>query len=74
MSNDDSGDACPGFVTNLCAGYESSLADRPAEVYADFFLPYLSAESSVLDVGCGNGALTIGLAGTAGHVTGGRVA
>src|SRR4051794_21335917 len=42
---------------------------RDATVYADFFLPYLDEMTHVLDLGCGDGALSIGLASRAGQVT-----
>lgn len=50
--------------------FERALETRRAAVYADFLLPYLRAESRVLDVGCGDGTITLGLAATAGHVVG----
>ncbi len=49
--------------------FEDLLGTRDASVYADFFLPYLDALTHVLDLGCGDGALSIGLASTAGQVT-----
>jgi ubiquinone/menaquinone biosynthesis C-methylase UbiE len=50
--------------------FEQSLKDRNAADYADFFLPHLSDGSIVLDIGCGQGTITLGLAGAAGHVVG----
>ncbi len=49
--------------------YEDRLAARPAEVYADFLLPYLDSHTHLLDLGCGDGALSIGLASSCAHVT-----
>jgi len=49
--------------------FEQQLAARPAEVYADFLLPHLDQHSHLLDVGCGDGALAIGLAAVCGRVT-----
>ena len=50
--------------------FEKSLQDRNAADYADFLLPHLSDDSLVLDVGCGQGTITLGLAEAAGHVIG----
>ena len=49
--------------------FEEQLAARPAEVYADFLLPHLERDSHLLDVGCGDGALSISLADVCGRVT-----
>jgi SAM-dependent methyltransferase len=48
--------------------FEAKLAARPASEYADFLLPYLSPTARVLDVGCGDGAISIGLGSVAGRV------
>jgi ubiquinone/menaquinone biosynthesis C-methylase UbiE len=50
--------------------FEKSLKDRNAADYADFLLPHLSEKFLVLDVGCGQGTITLGLAEAAGHVVG----
>jgi SAM-dependent methyltransferase len=49
--------------------FDDLLESRDPRVYADFFLPYLDAMTHVLDLGCGDGALSIGLAASAGQVT-----
>jgi hypothetical protein len=38
------------------------MADRRAETHAAFFLPYLRPGLSLVDLGCGPGEITIGLA------------
>ena len=46
------------------------MAARSAADYADFLLPHLHADASVLDVGCGSGEISIGIAPTVAHVLG----
>ena len=46
-------------------GYGSAsqhMATRQAEQFADFLLPYLNDSQKLLDVGCGPGTITVGLA------------
>lgn len=50
--------------------FEESLTTRSAEVYADFLEPLLSSDDVLLDVGCGSGSITVGLAPAVGHVIG----
>jgi SAM-dependent methyltransferase len=45
-------------------------SQRSAEVYADFLLPHLSRETHLVDLGCGDGELTLELASMVGRVTG----
>jgi ubiquinone/menaquinone biosynthesis C-methylase UbiE len=51
-------------------GFEGLLERRSAAEYADFVLPWIGREDRVIDVGCGPGSITVGLARVAGHVTG----
>jgi ubiquinone/menaquinone biosynthesis C-methylase UbiE len=39
-----------------------SASQRAASVYADFLLPHLDAQTDLVDVGCGDGELTVDLA------------
>jgi 2-polyprenyl-3-methyl-5-hydroxy-6-metoxy-1,4-benzoquinol methylase len=48
---------------------DAFLATRSADDYADFLTPHLRPDCHLLDVGCGNGALSLGLAAHAGRVT-----
>ena len=50
--------------------FDDLLRERSAERYADFVLPLLSHEDRVIDVGCGPGSITLGLARDVEHVTG----
>ena len=47
-----------------------SYTRRSAETCAAFLLPHLGADAAVLDVGCGPGTITVGLARRAGRVVG----
>jgi len=50
--------------------FEAQLATRNATDYADFLLPHLLPNAHVLDVGCGSGTISLGLAKLAGYVIG----
>jgi SAM-dependent methyltransferase len=50
--------------------FDERLSDTSTEVDADFFLPYVQPHASLLHVGCGDGALSIGLAAHAKSVVG----
>jgi ubiquinone/menaquinone biosynthesis C-methylase UbiE len=50
--------------------FETYLAARNAADYADFFIPHLAPYFHVMDVGCGGGSITIGLARHAARVVG----
>lgn len=50
--------------------FEDLMRNRSATEYADFVLPSIDSRDRVLDVGCGPGSITVGLAKVAGHVTG----
>jgi ubiquinone/menaquinone biosynthesis C-methylase UbiE len=44
--------------------------DREAQTYADFLLPHLSTEMHLVDIGCGDGELSLSLASEVRQVTG----
>jgi len=46
------------------------VRNRSAAEYADFVLPSVGIGDRVLDIGCGPGSITVGLAKAAAHVTG----
>jgi SAM-dependent methyltransferase len=50
--------------------FEDLMRSRGATEYADFVLPSIGDRDRVIDVGCGPGSITVGLAQVAGHVTG----
>jgi SAM-dependent methyltransferase len=50
--------------------FEDLMRNRSAAEYADFILASIDGGDRVLDVGCGPGSITVGLARVAGHVTG----
>jgi SAM-dependent methyltransferase len=54
----------------VSGAFEAALKSRSAADYADFLLPHLGDDFDVLDVGCGEGTITLGLAERVGHVIG----
>jgi ubiquinone/menaquinone biosynthesis C-methylase UbiE len=50
------------YFHGYAAWHRDFLAQRTAEQYAGFLLPYLRPGMSVLDCGCGPGSITLGLA------------
>ena len=50
--------------------FEDLLRSRSAAEYADFVLPMIGRNDRVVDVGCGPGSITVGLAEVAGQVIG----
>lgn len=50
--------------------FEDLMRSRSSLEYADFVIPLIGGEDRVIDVGCGPGSITVGLAQVAGHVTG----
>ena len=53
----------------MTTGFGAQLDVRGADTYADFLLPHLDAGTHLLDVGCGDGALSVGLAARCAQVT-----
>jgi SAM-dependent methyltransferase len=51
-------------------GFDDLMRSRSAAEYADFVLPKIGGGDRVIDIGCGPGSITIGLAQVAAHVTG----
>ncbi len=49
---------------------EELLTRRSAADYADFLMPHLGPDSQVLDIGCGAGSISLGIAEVAGSVVG----
>jgi ubiquinone/menaquinone biosynthesis C-methylase UbiE len=54
----------------VSGAFEAFLKVRNAADYADFLLPHLDDDFHVLDVGCGRGTITLGLAERVAHVVG----
>jgi ubiquinone/menaquinone biosynthesis C-methylase UbiE len=54
----------------MSTNFEASLEARSAADYADFLLPHLNADFCVLDVGCGTGTITLGLADNVSRIVG----
>jgi SAM-dependent methyltransferase len=50
--------------------FEATLAVRNAADYAEFLMPHLGSDSHVLDVGCGSGSISLGVARRVSHVIG----
>ena len=57
-ADDDAVRYTPGRTSTSVA----FMAERRAETHAEFFLPHLAGGMSLLDVGCGPGHITVGLA------------
>jgi SAM-dependent methyltransferase len=51
-------------------GFDELMRTRSAAEYADFVLPLIGDRDWVLDVGCGPGSITVGVAEVADHVIG----
>jgi ubiquinone/menaquinone biosynthesis C-methylase UbiE len=52
----------------MSSAFEASIEVRSAADYADFLLPHLGADFRLLDVGCGQGTISLGLAETVASV------
>ena len=50
--------------------FESLMETRSAGQYADFVLPLIRPDDRVLDIGCGAGSISLGMAAVAASVTG----
>ena len=65
MSDEAAGTARAGefYPQRANRAFEDQMALRNAQADAAFFLPYLQPGMRLLDVGCGPGSITLGLAG-----------
>ena len=52
----------------MSTAFDAYLAKRSAADYADFLLPHLDDAFRLLDVGCGQGTITLGLAERVAHI------
>jgi len=52
----------------MSSAFEAALETRSAADYADFLLPHLERGFRLLDVGCGQGTITLGLAGAVAQI------
>ena len=52
----------------MSSAFEAYLEVRNAGDYADFLLPHLDDDFRLLDVGCGEGPIALGLTETVAHV------
>jgi ubiquinone/menaquinone biosynthesis C-methylase UbiE len=59
---DDTAALAHEYIERDNPSFEAQLEERTAAVDAAFLLPHLRAGSRVLDVGCGPGSITLGLA------------
>jgi ubiquinone/menaquinone biosynthesis C-methylase UbiE len=50
--------------------FEAYLKVRNADEYADFLIPHLAPDFHIIDVGCGDGTISIGLAQLVGQIIG----
>jgi SAM-dependent methyltransferase len=62
--------ASDATVMEAVVSFDDLMRTRSASEFADFVLPLIDRGDRVLDVGCGPGSITLGLAQVAGHVTG----
>src|SRR6266545_7940396 len=61
--------ARPGLKgRRMSSAFAASLKVRNAADYADFLLAHLDDDFRLVDVGCGQGTITLGLAETVAHV------
>ena len=61
-SADTSGDPDNIYVCGYSSASVQIMASRTAEVHARFLLPYLQPGMRLVDLGCGPGSITVGLA------------
>ena len=54
----------------MSTNFDEYMAGRSADDYAEFLYPHLTPELRVLDVGCGGGSITLGIAEKVGSVVG----
>ena len=62
MVNNPQEPSTPNYVIGYTPSSEQLFSRRTAASHAGYLLPYLKAGMKVLDIGCGPGSISVGLA------------